>query len=142
MQESMSIETAEDQEAALWLRSWTTFTDTMFQLLLMSNQDTTRNLFVPRRLESIICFPDLLCKNINNSNKITDAITLNDASFIDGYADPDENLVWVKGLIIKGLKTSLLKRRQQFVRLKRYYFAPHSEKVCVCNHAYCLTLFE
>lgn len=131
MQESMSIETAEDQEAALWLRSWTTFTDAMFQLLLMSNQDTTRNLFVPRRLESIICFPDLLRKNINDSSKITDAITLNDASFIDAYADPDENLVWVNGLIIKGLKTSLLKRRQQFVRLKRYYFAPHSEKITI-----------
>lgn len=126
--DSMSLETVEDQ-AILWLRSWTSFTDTMFQLLLMSSQDTTRNLFVPRRLESVVCFPELLRKNIDESTKFVDTITLNDASLIDAYADPDENLVWVKGLIVKGLKTSLLKRRQQFVRLKRYFFAPHNEEV-------------
>lgn len=124
--ESMSLETDEDQ-SLLWLRSWTTFSDAMFQLLLMSQQDFSRNLFVPRKLESLVCSPDLLRQNIAESPQYQDSITLSEASNITAYADPDENIVWVKGMVIKGLKTSLLKRRQQFVRHKKWYLAPNME---------------
>ena len=132
--ESMSLETDEEQ-SLLWLRSWTTFSDAMFQLLLMSQQEVSRNLFVPRKLESLVCSPDLLRQNIFESPKYQDSITLNEASSVTAYADPDENIVWVKGMVIKGLKTSLLKRRQQFVRHKRWYFAPNFEPVTLDNRA-------
>ena len=126
--ESMSLETDEDQ-SLLWLRSWITFSDAMFQLLLMSRQDISRNLFVPRKIESVICFPEILRQNINDSPKYLDSMTLSDASNLTAFADPDENIVWVKGLVMKGLKTSLLKRRQQYVRHKKYYYAPNNENI-------------
>lgn len=130
--ESMSLETDEEQ-SLLWLRSWTTFSDAMFQLLLMSQQEVSRNLFVPRKLESLVCSPDLLRQNISDSPKYQDSITLNEASSVTAYADPDENIVWVKGMVIKGLKTSLLKRRQQYVRHKKWFFAPNNETVTMDN---------
>ena len=130
----MILETDEEQ-SLLWLRSWITFSDAMFQLLLMSTQEVSRNLFVPRKLESLVCSPDLLRQNINESPKYQDSITLNEASDITAYADPDENIVWVKGMVIKGLKTSLLKRRQQFVRHKKWYIAPNMESVTLINEA-------
>ncbi|KAI1303585.1 Fatty acid synthase [Halotydeus destructor] len=128
--ESMKLETDEDV-ALLWLRSWTYFTDAMFQLLLMSNQDTTRNLFVPRRLESLVCHPEILRRNAATSPKFMDILTQNDASYVTAIADPDENMVWASGLVIRGLRTSLLKRKQQFVRLKKYSFSPRSEDMCL-----------
>ena len=126
--DSMSLETDEEQ-SLLWLRSWITFSDAMFQLLLMSQQDISRNLFVPRKLESLTCFPEILRKNITESPKYLDSMTLSEACDLAAFADPDENLVWVKGMIIKGLKTSLLKRRQQYVRHKKFYYAPNIEHV-------------
>ena len=84
-------------------------------------------MFVPRKVESVICFPEILRQNITDSPKYLDSMTLSDASNLTAYADPDENIVWVKGFIMKGLKTSLLKRRQQYVRHKKYYYAPDIE---------------
>jgi len=130
--ESMSLETDEEQ-SQLWLRSWITFSDAMFQLLLLSQADVSRNLFVPRKVESVICFPEVLRTNINDSPKYLDSMTLSEASNLTAYADPDENLVWVRGLIIKGLKTSLLKRRAQYVRHKKYYYAPNIETATLDN---------
>ena len=130
LKEGMNIQ-FDEEHALLWLRSWTTLSDAKFQLLLMSQQDNSRNLFVPRKLESLICFPEILKGNIASSSQYMDSLTLNTASDITAYADPDENMVWVKGMIIKGLKTSLLKRRQQFVRHKKYLYMPMIEKTTI-----------
>lgn len=127
LKEGMNIE-FDEEHALLWLRSWTTLSDAMFQLLLMSQQDSSRNLFVPRKLESLICFPEIMKSTIASSPQYMDSLTLNTASDITAYADPDENIVWMKGMVIKGLKTSMLKRRQQFVRHKKYLYMPMVEK--------------
>ena len=128
VKENMVLETDEDY-SRLWLRSWTTFTDAMFQLLLLSRQDTSRALFVPRRVESVICYPELFRHSVAESDKFQDSITLSEACSVTAYADPDENMVWTKGLVIKGLQTSLLKRRQQYVRHKKYFYAPDMEDI-------------
>lgn len=67
-------------------------------------------------------------QNIEDSPKFTDGLTLSDARLLDCYGRVD-NLIWTKGLIVKGLKCTLLKRKAQPVRVQRYELMPFSETV-------------
>ena len=119
---ALNIETEEDW-AALWLRSWVTFVDAMFQLDIMKEENDSRQLFVPTRVDSITCFPDQFRQHVEECTKFTDSLTLGQSSLVDVYRGHG-NIVFTKGLVVKGLKTTMLKRRSQPITQFKYDFTP------------------
>ncbi|KAI1293571.1 Fatty acid synthase [Halotydeus destructor] len=115
----------EAEVANLWLRSWVPFVDAMFQLDILKEENDSRSLFVPTRIESIKCNPLRLRQNIEHSAKFLDPLTMSHSSLLDVHGRFD-NIIWTDGLVVKGLKTSLLKRRQQQPRLFRYSMMPYN----------------
>ena len=120
--DALTIEMEEDWNL-LWLKSWIIFVDAMFQLDILNSQNDSRSLFVPTRVESIICDPEQMRKNVETSVKYLDAVTMNQSFLVTthrGFGDT----IFTKGLVVKGLKTTLLKRRQQQPSLFNYGFRP------------------
>lgn len=120
--DALTLEVEEEWDL-LWLRSWVAFVDAVFQLDILNSQNDTRSLFVPTRVTSIICDPDKLRKNVEKSKKFLDAVTMSQSSLVTtrrGFG----NTIFTEGLIVKGLKTTFLKRRQQKPSFFNYEFRP------------------
>ncbi|KAI1292281.1 Fatty acid synthase [Halotydeus destructor] len=118
--------------ANLWLRSWIPFVDAMFQLDILKEENDSRSLFVPTRIESMRINPAKMRQNIEQSPKFLDPLTMNQSSVLNVYGRFD-NLTWTDGLLVKGLKTTLLKRRPQQNRLFRYSMIPYSDNNAISD---------
>ncbi|KAI1303654.1 Fatty acid synthase [Halotydeus destructor] len=125
--ETYTLETQEEK-AALWLRSWVPFVDAMFQLDILKEDNDSRSLFVPTRIDSIICSPELMQSNIASSKAFVDALTMSEANLVKTSGRID-NIIWTQGLVVKGLKCTMLKRKAQPVRLQTYASVPLDDPV-------------
>jgi fatty acid synthase len=133
VKDALNLET-EEEFSALWLRSWVTFVDAMFQLDIMKEENDSRQLFVPTRVDSISCFPDKFRKHVEQCSKFTDSLTLGQSSLVDVYRGHG-NLVFTEGLVVKGLKTTMLKRRQQPITQFKYEFTPFTGLKVLSRHS-------
>ena len=124
IKDALSTE-SDDEHALLWTRSWVAFVDSMFQLDLLREEKESRLLFVPTRIDSLICIPDLLNQSIQSSPKITDALTLSEASIVTAKCYAEQ--IWTKGIWIRGLKTTQVKRKPQVVCEVKDVFVPLAE---------------
>lgn len=116
-------EFSESGEARNWLRNWAVLVDTAFQLDVLRDSDNSRSLFIPTKVESIICFPTSLKRQIDFSDKFTDALSQSDAALVK-FERTADSVVWTPGLYVKGLKTTLLRRRPQQVNKAQVQFVP------------------
>ena len=111
------------ENAARWLRNWVVLVDTAFQLDVLRDVDDSRSLFIPTKVESIVCSPHLLNEQIASSFKFTDALSQDEAALVS-FTRSCDSLVSTPGLSVKGLKTTLLKRRPQQVNTAQVTFVP------------------
>lgn len=124
IREALNAE-SEDEQALIWVRSWVAFVDSMFQLDLLREEKESRLLFVPTKIDSLICIPDLLNQSIQSSPKIMDALTLSESSVVKAKCYAEQ--IWTKGIWIRGLKTTQLKRKPQVVCELKDEFVPLQE---------------
>ena len=122
VKEALNLESDEEQ-SMLWVRSWVTFVDAMFQLDILREENDSRSLFVPTWIDSLSCDPQKLFDSIQRAPKFMDALTLDESSLIPTYGRK-EHIIWTEGIQIKGLKTTLLKRKQQMVTQMKHIFIP------------------
>ena len=118
---------SEDSRNLLWLRSWICFADSLIQLTLLNSDSTGRALLVPTKLESLICSPASFLKGLSYGEEFQDSLTLNTAKLLPCRYSKFEDVIESSGLVLKGLKVTLLKRNQQMVRMKSYSFMPFNE---------------
>lgn len=123
--------TSDDDKALIWLRSWIMFADSLIQLTLLDSENVGRALLVPTKLESLICSPKTFVKCVENSETIQDSITMSRGKLVNCSYRHYEDVIECNGLILKGLKVSLLKRNQQMVRCKKYQFIPLEENEAI-----------
>lgn len=116
-------ESTESEEARSWLRNWVVLVDTAFQLDVLRDVDDSRSLFIPTKVESIVCFPTSLKRQIDSSCKFADALSQSEAALVP-FERTADSVVWTPGLYVKGLKTTLLKRRPQQVNKAKVHFVP------------------
>ena len=118
---------SEDDRILLWLRSWISFADSLIQLTLLNSDATGRALLVPTKLESLTCSPSSFLRGIDYGEDFQDPLTLSPAKLLPCTYHCHEDVISSSGLILKGLKVTLLKRNQQMVRCKSYRFVPFNE---------------
>lgn len=109
------------ENASRWLRNWVVLVDTAFQLDVLRDVDDSRSLFIPTKVECIVCSPHLLNGQIVRSSKFTDALSQDEAALVS-FTRSCDSLVSTPGLTVKGLKTTLLKRRPQQVNTAQVTF--------------------
>ena len=114
-----------------WLRSWMVFVDCVTQINLLSNKKSGRGLFIPTGLKSLICYPKLLKESIAENCGHPDHTVMSKSSHIKCYTDIKTDSMYTKGLMIKGLKTSLLRRFYDVTRTTVQEFVPHDQSVCM-----------
>lgn len=124
IKEALNVD-SDDEQALLWIRSWVAFVDSMFQLDLLRNENESRLLFVPTKIDSLICIPDVLNQSIQSSPTITDALTLSEARVVTAKCCAEQ--IWTKGIWIRGLKITQLKRKPQHVCEIKESFVPLAE---------------
>lgn len=124
---------SEDDKILLWLRSWISFADSLIQLTLLNSDATGRALLVPTKLESLVCSPKSFRKGIDFGEDFQDPLTLSPAKLIPCTYHSHEDVISSPGLILNGLKVTLLKRNQQLVRCKSYRFVPFNEIDTFCD---------
>ena len=118
---------SDDDKVLLWLRSWISFADSLIQLTLLNSEATGRALLVPTKLESLVCSPKSFIRGLEFGEDFQDPLTLSPAKLIPCTYHSSEDIIASPGLILKGLKVTLLKRNQQLVRCKSYRFVPFNE---------------
>lgn len=121
----------EKEKDLIWLRSWIMFADSLIQLTLLDNENVGRALLVPTKLESLICSPSSFLRGIEYGEDMQDPLTMSPGKLLNCSYRRYEDVIECSGLILKGLKVSLLKRNQQMVRKKKYDFVPLDEDECV-----------
>lgn len=120
VRDNLVLETGEDV-ANLWVKSWCSFTDSMLQLQLVKSKSDSRCLFVPTSIETLVVLPEEI-RTAVQENLFQDPLTQNESSILDVYQDQESELLFTKGIIVKGFKGSLLQRRKQQVKLLKYDF--------------------
>ncbi|KAI1278799.1 Fatty acid synthase [Halotydeus destructor] len=117
----------EDELNMMWLRSWIMFVDSAIQLKLLDEENIGRALLVPTKLESLECCPSVFRSELSRAPEISDTLTLSQSKLIKCTYSRHDGVIEANGLILKGLRTSLLKRTQQVVRSKKFDFVPFNE---------------
>ena len=126
MRDTMSIVT-DDEHDLLWLRSWIMFVDSVIQLTLMDENNTGRALLVPTKLQSLECSPRSFRAALAASPEINDPLTLSQSKLVTCVYNRHDDVIQTRGLVLRGLKTTLLKRTQQLVHAKKFEYTPFNE---------------
>lgn len=126
VRDTMSVST-EDELDMMWLRSWVMFVDSVIQLTLLDEENTGRALFVPTKLESLECAPSSFLEELLGAPEISDPLTMSQSKLVPCTYNRHDGVVQARGLILKGLKTTLLKRNAQLVHRKKLEFVPFDE---------------
>lgn len=110
-----------------WLGQWVSFTDSMLQLAILGQND--RALRIPTYIEYIKCDVKTLMDNIE---KKKDELG---ESIIDVVYDKNIGVGASKGIVIMGLKTSEIARRQgsQKATIESYEFVPFESEVSLSS---------
>lgn len=124
----------ENEQELIWLRSWIMFADSVIQLTLLDDENVGRALLVPTKLESLTCSPKSFTRALEYGEEFQDPLTMSQGKLINCSYRKYEDVIECSGLILKGLKTSLLKRNQQMVRKKKYEFIPLDEDETLAHH--------
>ncbi|KAI1279514.1 Fatty acid synthase [Halotydeus destructor] len=106
-----------------WMGQWVSFTDSMLQLAILSQVE--RTLRIPTYIEYVMCNPNQMMANIE---AIKDDMGL---SQVDVTYDSRIGVGVSKGMVIMGLKTSEIARRQgtQKPHIEAYEFVPFESGV-------------
>ena len=134
MRESMGGKGTLDMDEMDLIRKWICFTDSMMQTLLMSQFESIgRGLFVPTRLEGLKFNPKAFLQSVSsNLSQELDSITHSEKAVLDVYSSSFAHSIYTKGLQLIGLKTSMIKRRNDPVILGSIRLTPMDQEITVC----------
>lgn len=130
VRDNFNLRKQEDIDAH-WLRSWLVFVDNVCQLNLLSNKKSGRGLYIPTGLKSLICYPKTLKQSIAEHSGQPDGLVMGESSHLRCFTNVKTDTLYTTGLIIKGLKTNLMRRNYDSPKTNNYIFVPFDQQTAL-----------